>query len=481
MFMKHRCKKKYISFILLVLVGFFLMGCAKKENLHGLTPSDPQEIVIWHYYNGAQAIAFEEAVKQFNNGVGLEKGIVVSAQSKSSIEDLTKALVDSANKVVGADKMPNIFQCYLDTAVNLDDMDILVDLDQYIEEDEKEEYIDSYIKEGIFGKDEKWKLFPVAKSSELLAINKTDWDKFQSETGADVKKLSTWEGITELSEQYYKWTKGKSFFGRDAFANYMIIGSKQLGSEIFQVDNGKVTLDLDKKVMKKLWDNFYVPYVKGYFKHMGRYRSDDVKIGEIISCICSSSAVSYFPNEVTIGEEEPYPIESMMLPVPSFEGKKPYVVQQGASMAVAKTEERAEYASIVFLKWFTEKENNMKYSMDTGYLPVKKEANKWKEIEAFLEKNNMKITELQKENLKVSVEQVENSNLYTTKGFIGGEEARKVLETSMLDLAKANRESILAGIKNGTSEREAIKPYLRETNFEKWYDSLKSQLETICQ
>lgn len=479
--MKHHCKKKYISFILLVSAIFFLIGCSKKEDLHGLTPKDPQEIVIWHYYNGAQAVAFEEAVKQFNDVVGLEKGIVVSAQSKSSIEDLTKALVNSANKVVGADKMPNIFQSYLDTAVNLDQLDILVDLNEYISEDEKKLYVDSYIEEGIFGKGNKWKLFPVAKGSELLAVNKTAWDKFQAQTGADMKKLSTWEGITELSEQYYDWSKGKSFFGRDAFANYMIVGSRQLGSEIFQVDNGKVTLNLDEKAMKKLWDNFYVPYVKGYFKHTGRYRSDDVKIGEIISCICSSSAVSYFPTEVTIGEEEPYPIESLILPVPGFEGKEPYVVQQGASMAVTKSGERAEYASIVFLKWFTEKENNIKYALDTGYLPVKKEANNWKEIEVYLDKNSKSITEIQKENLKVSVEQVGNYNLYTSKGFIGGEEARKVLETSMINLAKANREKILLDIKNGKSEGEALKPYLTETRFEKWFDSLKSQLETICQ
>ena len=45
------------------------------------------------------------------------------------------------------------------------------------------------------------------------------------------------EGITETARQYYEWTDaqtpdipddGKAFFGRDAFANYMIIGARQL-------------------------------------------------------------------------------------------------------------------------------------------------------------------------------------------------------------------------------------------------------------
>ncbi len=39
-------------------------------------------------------------------------------------------------------------------------------------------------------------------------------------------------------------------FGRDALANYIIIGSKQLGVEIFSVKDGKVTLNIDEKVMK---------------------------------------------------------------------------------------------------------------------------------------------------------------------------------------------------------------------------------------
>ena len=36
---------------------------------------------------------------------------------------------------------------------------------------------------------------------------------------------------------------GKAFFGRDALANYMIIGSRQLGKEIFEVRGDQVTLN----------------------------------------------------------------------------------------------------------------------------------------------------------------------------------------------------------------------------------------------
>ena len=32
---------------------------------------------------------------------------------------------------------------------------------------------------------------------------------------------------------------------------------------IFDAENGVMTLNLDKDVMRKLWDNYYVPFLKG--------------------------------------------------------------------------------------------------------------------------------------------------------------------------------------------------------------------------
>lgn len=45
----------------------------------------------------------------------------------------------------------------------------------------------------------------------------------------------------------------------------------------------------------------------------------------------------------------------MVMPVPGFEGSDPVVTQQGAGMAVVKTEkEKEKEAAATFLKWFTD-------------------------------------------------------------------------------------------------------------------------------
>lgn len=468
-----------ISALVLTASALALTGCGAGKNNHGLDPKDPQEIVVWHYYNGAQAIAFEEAVTEFNNTIGVNKGILVTAQSKSSIDDLIAALDASSSQQVGAEDMPNIFQCYTDMAVSLDQKGLLIDLNKYVDEKTRNLYVDGYVEEGMWDDDGSWKLFPIAKSTEVLAMNKTAWDDFAQATSADAEDLSTWEGIARLAEEYYNWSGGESFFGRDAFANYMIIGSEQLETELFQVKDSEVTLDLDKDVMRRLWDNFYVPYIKGYYKHVGRYRSDDVKIGEIVCCVCSTSGMTYFPKEVTKGDNDPSPIERTVLPVPNFEGTSPYAVQQGASMAVSKSTERAEYASTLFLEWFTSPEHNTAYSIQSSYLPVTKEVNSLEKVKQYLT-DAVEIDEIREETLDVALKQIENSTLYATKGFANGNAARSILDNSMVQAAADDRDAILGQIAAGVSEKDALAPYLSDSRFEEWFEDLSTQLTEIC-
>ena len=51
-----------------------------------------------------------------------------------------------------------------------------------------------------------------------------------------------------------------------------------------------MTLDFDKNVIRKLWDNYYVPFIKGYFEATGHFRSDDIKTGTILSYVAPARA-----------------------------------------------------------------------------------------------------------------------------------------------------------------------------------------------
>ena len=374
----------WIATAFLTVCVMLVTGCSTDKSAVKLDSSNPVSLEVWHYYNGPQKIAFDDMVSEFNETIGQEKGIVVEAFNQGSVSDLLTKVSDAANKKVGADDIPDIFAAYADTAYELDQLGVVADLDPYFTQEELEQYVPSYIEEGRFDQSNSLKIFPTAKSTEVMMLNKTDWDKFAEATGATYEDISTIEGITETARKYYEWTDsltpeaddGKTFFGRDVMANYLISGMKQQGITLFDVSSdGKVTFNLDENALRKLWDNYYIPYINGYFGAFGKFRSDDAKTGDLIALVCSTTGATYFPSEVTINDTESYPIEGVVLENPCFEGAERYSIQQGAGMVVTKSDEKTEYAAAEFLKWFTDTQRNIDFSVTSGYLPVKNEAN----------------------------------------------------------------------------------------------------------
>ncbi|MDE6596838.1 MAG: extracellular solute-binding protein, partial [Oscillospiraceae bacterium] len=330
-----------------LLTAFSGCDSNEKENDRGLNKNSPVTITIWHYYNGVQQTGFDDMVKEFNDTVGMEKGIIVQAFSKNSINELADSIMASLNKEPGADEAPNIFGCYADNAFTVDQMGMLADISQYFTEEELSEYVDGYIQEGRFDGNT-LKIFPTAKSTEIMIVNSTDWEKFAGAEGVSYDDLKTWESLVEVSEKYYNYTDaltpdvpndGKPFFGRDSVENYMLIGAKQLGKPLISED-GETVPSVDKETVKRLWENYYVPFVKGYFAAEGRFRSDDVKIGKVIALVCSTTGAAYYPNEVTLSDDTVYPIENVVLSLPNFENTEAYAVQQGAGMSVIKSDEK---------------------------------------------------------------------------------------------------------------------------------------------
>lgn len=483
---------KRTSFVLAmacVLALFALSGCSvsqSQQNGAKLDPNNPVSLTVWHYYNGAQQAAFDDLVAEFNSTVGQEKGIYVEGSSQGSVSDLEQAITDSAAGVVGSKPLPDVFSSYSDTAYALEREGLLADLSGYFTEDELKEYVPSYLEEGHFNHDGKLYLFPVAKSTEITMVNTTDWEPFAQATGVTLDDLRTFEGITKVAEEYYEWTDaqtpdvpddGKALYGRDSMSNYFIIGMEQQGIDLFDVDaNGNVTINCDKDAVRRLWDNYYVPYVSGWFNSLGKFRSDDVKTGDILVYTGSSSSASYFPDQV-IGDEESYPIGYAILPAPVFEGGNDIHVQQGAGMCVTKSDATHEYAACEFLKWFTEKENSLTFACASSYLPVRNDANTVEALDDVIETGNLSISSKAFDCLKEVMENYDFDKFYTPSCFVNEFATRKVLDYDLSDKAQADREAIEEQVAQGASREEALEPYVSDEAFDAWYEDFCAQLE----
>lgn len=489
-----KIKSKVLSAALAAAMAATLLGgCAASQNSGTkevkLDPSNPVSVTVWHYYNGAQQAAFDKLVSEFNQTEGKEQGIYVEGYTQGSVGDLEKAIQDSASGVVGAEKMPDVFSTYADTAYSVQQEGKLADISQYVSKEELDQYVDSYVQEGYFKDDGALYLFPIAKSTEIMMINKTDWEPFAKATGTTTDELKTEEGIVEVAKRYYEWTDaktpkvpndGKAFYGRDSMSNYFVIGMKQMGADIIGVENGTPTVNVDKDKIRRLWDDYYVPYVSGYFDSIGKFRSDDVKTGDVLAYTGSSSSAMYFPDQVVKGNKSK-PIDYIVLPAPIMEGGENYAVQQGAGMAVTKTDEQHEYAACKFMEWLTEKENNIRFVCESAYLPVRKDANNIEAVDEVIAQNDLQVSPKAHDALKSVLGTSEPATYYTTKCFENSYDARKVLDYDLKDKAVADKAKIKKAIKKGASRDKALAPYLTDEAFDEWYASFSKKLTDAVQ
>ena len=246
----------------------------------------------------------------------------------------------------------------------------------------------------------------------------------------------------------------------------MSIGGKQLGCSYVTLDkDGSAEMNVDKAALKKLWENYYVPYVKGWFTAQGRFRSEDAKTGKIIALICSTTGAMYTPSEVSIDDDNSYPIDNLVLPVPNFEGKDPYIVQQGAGI----------------LKWFTEKERNINFSAESGYLPVKKEACDLSEIEKVTSNEGKELTDICKDTLKLAIDEINSSTLYTMPPFKNSADVRTFLESRIQDTAQSAYDEAMDKISKGGDRDEVLAEYTGDAAFDEWYDSFCTELQKIIE
>lgn len=472
---------KYVALIIIIGIVYMLTGCDKSsEHKNPLNPEDPTTVVVWHYYNGNIKNKFDALITEFNETVGMEKGIVVDAQSQGDVNQLATAVYESANATIGAAPMPDIFAAYPDNAIRIHEVSELVPLDTYFTLEELQEFRQEFLEEGRFLSDERLYIMPVAKSSESLYVNKTYWDKFALDNGFEQEDLKTWEKLTDVAKSYYEKT-GQGFFGIDSNANYILLAAMQLGTEIFTyTEDNDVKFNLDKTVARKIWDYFYVPYIHGYFVKTGRFSSDDAKTGTVLAYTGSTAGATYFPSEVTFSQNHVESIEPLIMPYPYFQEGQAFAIQQGAGMCMIKSNYTHEYAAAEFLRWFTDTQQNIRFAISTGYIPVKEEAlNEDLMIKTMQEEeiNNPTI----EASIRSTVKMFEAFKFYNNKPFEGSYEIRLLLESHLSNKVQRDLERMKSEGLKGQAREERIKELVSEEAFLQWYQQLVEEADRILE
>lgn len=465
----------------------FRRDSLQKAPKTALDPDNPVTVTVWNYYNGDQLAAFEALVEEFNTTVGAEKGIVVVSVSQGDINTLADSLIASVEGQAGAQETPTLAAVYAETAYILNEAEALQPMDAYFAEEELSAYIPGFLNEGRFDANNDILLFPILKSTEIFTVNETDWAPFAEATGITIESIDTKEKLTAAAKAYYEWSDaltpntaedGKALYGRDSMANYIYIGSYQLGHELFKVENGELTVDLDRDTFKTLWDNYYVPYINGYFGSYAKFSSEDCKTGKILALTSSSSSVSYLPTAVTTADDTTHDITTFVsLDIPFDGAVNDAIVQQGASYCLLKSSEGQMEGAVEFIKWFSESERNLSFALMSGYSPVTVAANTAESIKAAYSGD----TESTKGQnilcaLLVSAEAFSSKEPYATKPFNGSKDVRSILENAMKTTFVADRQAVVDAIVGGATREEAVSTYITDEYFDAWFTDLCEQI-----
>ena len=428
--------KKTLAFLLsLTLLITILPGCVHERML---SPGDPVTLTMWHVYGSQTISPLNTIIDEFNRSLGSEYGITVNVVSVTSSSAIDKALSASANHEPGAEKMPDLFTAYPRVA-EIVGLEKLLPWNEYFTADELSFFHAEFLSEGYFG--EQLLMLPVAKSTEAFYMNKTLFDRFSADTGITMADLATYDDVFSAARTYYDWSGGQSFLQINDYYHYAYVGMKAYGSEFIR--NGRLRLEDD--AFRAIWIPLAKTAIYGGICLEDGYAAARWKTAEIIANTGSTADVLYQPSEVIYPDNTTEPIEAVALPYPAFtENSSGAIYRGGGLFAVKSDDARKNQAAVIFGKWLTEKENNLEFVTNAGYLPVRDDA---------MDAPFADFSCIEKENYRSVYRAVDTMltsyTFYALPLYDGASEIQSDFETNVKSVLKAARGQYIKRINEG--------------------------------
>jgi multiple sugar transport system substrate-binding protein len=366
-------KRGYLSVILSVILSAAV--CSACSSSVPAVKKQPVTVTIWHVYGGQTDSPLNNQIDEFNKTVGKDKGINVQVTCVSNTNTIHEMVLAAANHDPGAGDLPDMFVSYPKTVLAMPDDKVLINYRDYFSDQELSAFIPSFVEEGIVN--DRLVVLPVAKSTEIMFVNQTAFDRYAAATGAKIEDLGTWEGLFKMACEYTKWSDdrtpnvkddGKPFFVHDYHFNYFQVGVESLGEKFF---NGN-SLAFGP-AFARVWEPYARAGILGGLWLKGGYATDPLRTGECITSVASSASVLYYSDIVTYPDNTSEKIRITAYPCPVFKDGAKMVMQRGAGVCTVKSTPEKEKASVTFLKWLTAPERNVSFVTSAGYMPVTQE------------------------------------------------------------------------------------------------------------
>ena len=152
--------------------------------------------------------------------------------------------------------------------------------------------------------------------------------------------------------------------------------------------------------------------------------------------------------------------------------------QRGANMGISASDKVHEYASAEFLKWFTDPEQNIEFTVSTGYIPVKEEAlsSVSRLLEHVKENDN---SDAVKKSVAATLEAMEKGIFYSKQVFHDSYRYDDIFKESLSRKTEIDLNGLEMRAANGEDRKSVQEELAGEDNFNEWYESLMNEMAGI--
>jgi multiple sugar transport system substrate-binding protein len=330
---------------------------------------------FWHTRTGAQQKALEQIVSEFNAQSGGPPIVPVYVRNYSDVRQ----------KVLGAlqaHRPPLLAVCYETHVQAYAALDAVRPLDDYIN-DPKEglsqadlaDIFPQYLETNRFANfGNKLLSFPFTKSLLVLAYNQTLLQK----TGQQ-KPPQTWDEFTAAARSARAATNQTPF--------PLVLDASTLDGIIFSFSGSPLAPDGKSSLFDQPPTVKMLTLLRDLTAQKLATETDGPKIaglfgtGNVLFLLGTSSARSDMEQQV--GDKFPWDVAV----IPHAPEVKPVTVLYGPNVCLFKSTPANELLGWRFIKFFTTTAMTARWSMATGYLPVRKSAADLPDMKAFFQKN----------------------------------------------------------------------------------------------
>lgn len=372
----------YRSFALTLLLLFplaFLFGCNGKPSGRSdattFMPVNDEAAVFWDRQTTESAALLRSIADTFNQNW---PGVPVKVERSGTYSDIFRKItagIQAKRLPAMAVSYESMTNEYIPTGAVASLDNLLEDPDIGLSEEDLADYYPSMIENSRYeAHGNALYSFPFAKSLLMLYFNKR-----VLETAGITEPPATWSAFIEQCRQV-KAKTGKAAHAVHADCSTLNGMIFSMGGKV--IKNRTTLYDSEQSLtVLQIYETLYKEKL-AYLVPPGSY-DDNMALskGEIAFVLRSSSGRS---DMMLLMDNDP---DGWGLTrIPQRDPEHPATVLYGPNICIFNTTEAQKRAAWAFVKYFTAPESAVRWSLETGYLPVRKSALPHPDMQAFLEK-----------------------------------------------------------------------------------------------